>query len=246
MADKGKKTRARAKREDELRRAVKSYNAKISREAKKSEAVKLFGPQKTTFAQQMSLIETTRDITEAIKSLRRIMEPGAMEIIESETGVKMTVYAKKEAEIAVEKINRRRAKLEKAGRKLAAKSGSYATVREQILPERKIDWGSMTRERWEKFALDIERQKYDKYDTERNRQYKDNYLAAARENMDIDSYNKLAEMLQNVSGDTMVTAALHNQEMEISYLYIVLVTGLGFSGTLKAWADFLHLEYNDE
>lgn len=239
-----KKTKTRAKREEELRKAVKSYNAKISREAKKSEDVKLFGPQKTTFSKQMSLIETTRDITEAIKSLRRIMEPGALDIIETETGVKMTAYQRNEAELAVDRINRRRRKLEKTGKRLAAKSGSYATVKEQILPERKIDWGSMTGDRWRKFAATIERQKYEKYETGRNQQYKENYMEGARRNMDLDSYNRLADMLRNVSGETMIMGALHNQEMEISYLYIAFISGLGFDGILGAWSDFLGIDYS--
>ena len=98
----------------ELRKAVKNFNAKISRLEKKNPEQKNALPDKVTVKQMKELIETRQDLKREINALKRFSSKrGSEEIItvpENKYNVKITKWQKEEMTRRAGVINRRRKK----------------------------------------------------------------------------------------------------------------------------------------
>jgi hypothetical protein len=96
---------------DELRKAVKNFNAKITRLEKKNPQQKNALPERVSVREIENLITSRNDLKRELNSLRRFTERGAEELVDvpdSEYNLKITKWQKKEMNIRVGVINRRR------------------------------------------------------------------------------------------------------------------------------------------
>ena len=66
----------------ELKRAVKNFNAKIKRLEKKNPSNKNVLPEKVSVAQMQELINTRQDLNREINALKRFTKRGAEEIVD--------------------------------------------------------------------------------------------------------------------------------------------------------------------
>lgn len=93
----------------DLAKAVKNFNAKIDRVAKKNPEIKNALPDKVTVKQLKELIQTRRDLQREINSLKRFSKRGSEEIITyGDYNVKLTKWQKTEINRRLGIINRRR------------------------------------------------------------------------------------------------------------------------------------------
>ena len=103
--------------EQELKRVVKNYNAKLSRLAKKDPDIKNALPEKVSAAQLRDMIETRQDLNRELNALRRFSQKGAEELVEvpdNDYNLKITKWQKEEINRRVGVINRtRQRRLEK-------------------------------------------------------------------------------------------------------------------------------------
>ena len=105
------KTRWREDDQDALRKAVKNFNAKLTRLEKKDPAQKNALPDRVTVKQMKELITTRQDLQRELNALRRFTRPGAeqlVEIPEHEYNMKITKWQKEEMTRRVAIINRKR------------------------------------------------------------------------------------------------------------------------------------------
>ena len=97
----------------ELKRAVKNFNAKIRRLEKKNPAIKNVLPEKVTVAQMKELIETRQDLKRELNALKRFSKRGSEKIVEvpdNDYNLKTTKWQKEEMTRRIGIINRKRKK----------------------------------------------------------------------------------------------------------------------------------------
>lgn len=102
--------------QEQLRKAVKNFNAKITRLEKKNPQLKNALPEKVSVRQMKQLIDTRTDLNREIKSLQRFTERGAEELVKvpnNEYNLKITKWQKKEMGIRLSAINKKRNKRRK-------------------------------------------------------------------------------------------------------------------------------------
>ena len=96
-----------------LSRAVKNFNAKIDRLAKKNPKEASALPEKVTVRQMKELIDTRQDLNRELNALRRFSKKGSeilVDVPDSEYNLKITRWQKNEMTRRVAVINRRRKK----------------------------------------------------------------------------------------------------------------------------------------
>lgn len=97
----------------DLKRAVKNFNAKISRLEKKYPEMKNALPDKVTVKQMKELIDTRQDLKRELNALRRFSKKGAEEIVtldNNDYNLKITKWQKQEITRRIGIINRKRKK----------------------------------------------------------------------------------------------------------------------------------------
>lgn len=97
--------------EEQLRKAVRNYNAKLSRLEKKDPKNKNALPDKISVKQIKSLIETRQDLKREVNALQRFTRRGAEELIsvpDNDYNLKITKWQKEEITRRVGVINQRR------------------------------------------------------------------------------------------------------------------------------------------
>jgi hypothetical protein len=97
----------------ELKRAVKNFNAKISRLEKKYPEMKKALPDRVSVKQMKNLIETRQDLKRELNALRRFSKKGAEEFVtldNNDYNLKVTKWQRQEIVRRVAIINRKRKK----------------------------------------------------------------------------------------------------------------------------------------
>lgn len=98
---------------EDLRKAVKNFNAKISRLEKKNPEQKNALPERVSVRQMKELIDTRQDLKRELNSLRRFTERGSEELVDvpdNDYNLQMTKWQKNEMSRRVGVINRKRNK----------------------------------------------------------------------------------------------------------------------------------------
>lgn len=101
---------------DQLKKAVRNFNAKISRLEKKNPQMKNALPEKVSVRQMKELIDTRTDLQREVKALQRFTQRGAEELVNvpgNEYNLKITKWQKKEMGIRLSTINKKRNKRRK-------------------------------------------------------------------------------------------------------------------------------------
>lgn len=96
---------------DELKKAVKNFNAKISRLEKKNPEMKYALPERVTMREMRELIDTRQDLKRELNALRRFSQRGAEELIEvpeNKYNLQITKWQKNEMSRRAGVINRKR------------------------------------------------------------------------------------------------------------------------------------------
>ena len=97
----------------ELRKAVKNFNAKISRLEKKNPQIKNSLPEKVSVRELKGLIDTRQDLKREINALKRFSKRGAEQLVSAPNNqndnIKITKWQKEEMNRRIPIINQKRA-----------------------------------------------------------------------------------------------------------------------------------------
>ena len=100
--------------EQELKRVVKNFNAKLSRIIKKNPAIAEYLPPRVSYKELRENITNRKEFNRELNSLKRFSQKGSEEIVTAKnTGLKVTKWEKKEVGIQVAIINRERSRKRK-------------------------------------------------------------------------------------------------------------------------------------
>jgi hypothetical protein len=185
---------------EELSKAVKNFNAKISRLEKKNPEIKNALPEKISVKQMKELIDTRQDLKRELNALRRFTQRGSEQLVDvpdNDYNLKMTKWQKQEMTRRIGVINRKRKKRAEEIGDIEATSGSeklgytvsqmmesigMGTVDENSLKPMSVFTPSMTRTWLNKKFRNIMKESQSTYWRRREKIMIENYITAILEN----------------------------------------------------------------
>lgn len=198
--------------EQELKRVIRNYNAKVKRLAKKNPQIENVLPEKVSVAQMKELINTRQDLKRELNALKRFSKRGAEEIVVvpgTDYNLKITKWQKTEMNRRVGVINRRRAKrleeisnteMTSRGEGLGYTRGELGMGKAEEISLRPMNAFtrrmSQTDLKW-KWKSILKESKSDFF-TERDYLVRENYIKGIKENYDYESVKDIIKQIESI------------------------------------------------
>ena len=203
--------------EQELSKAVRKFNAKRTRLINKFPEMEEYLPDKLSVKDIRKNVQTRREFKNELKSIERFMRKGAEKPIVTETGIKTTVYEKKEVGIKVRTLNiRKTAERKKAD--VSTEKGTMGTIKANNLLPKKYDIDKIKKSDWDKFKQSVEKQIKDSYTSDRDSRYKENFLKGL-DNAYGEKAEYLIELVKQIDPETLVQMYYDNPILQIDFIY---------------------------
>lgn len=165
----------RTKDRQQLSKVVQQFNAKLTRTLRKHPELKPYLPERLTVQGLKEQIKTRNDFNREVNSAKRFLKKGLEMPYTSESGIKTTVWERREIGIKVGVINRRKARERKAA-DVSTYKGTMGSIRENNLLPKKYNIDKIRPSDWDKFVESVEKQVASTYSTEKQSRYKANYI----------------------------------------------------------------------
>lgn len=203
--------------EKELAKTVRKFNAKRTRLIKQVPELEDFLPAKKSVKEIRNNITTRQDFKREINSIERFMRKGAEKPIVTKEGIKTTQYEKRELQIKVQQINKRR-KQELKLLNPSIEKGNLHTVQELNLAPQKFNLDKMKKADWEGFKRRIDKQSRSSYYNEKYERYKENYMKGI-ENVFGIAGEPIIELVKKMTGEQLTEAFYNDVVLEINFIY---------------------------
>lgn len=179
-----------------LQRAVKNFNAKVTRLQKKYADTDVIIPEKVSMKEMRELVNTRRDLNRELKSLQRFTERGSEFIVDipnTDHNIQVTKWQKDEMTMRARVVNRRRNKrrkdleereLEQGGKPLGYTVGDIGMgkVDKVALRPTKPFTKSMSKHEVKAKMEHLRRESQSDYWNKKDYMLRDNYIKALKEN----------------------------------------------------------------
>lgn len=223
---------------EQLKRAVRNYNAKIRREIKKGATVT---PAKISLKTARESINSRADFNRTIRSLGRIKRPESFETVTNKNNVTATKYEIRETQIETRTINARRTRQRnKYNIDLSTREGLQQATTENLVPK-KFDFEKIhtpsdldKRRKANKFQLRSD------YLQIKNQRLKLNYLNSIKENLgDSEKAKRLYEIIDNLSPQQIARVQLDRDPiMNVAFTSDPLPSEMIVDTLLPKWESY--------
>lgn len=197
---------------EQLRKAVKNFNAKITRLEKKDPQNKNALPEKISVKQIKDLIDTRQDLKREINALKRFTRRGAERIIsvpDNDYNLKVTKWQKEEMTRRTAVINRKREKrlkelqqieMKSGGEKLGYTVGQFGMgkAEEISLKPLKPFTGKMNTADLKKKFRHIQKESQDMYYNRKDEQLRTNYINALKQGYNEEDIADIIEEIEDM------------------------------------------------
>ena len=196
--------------EQELKKKVRNFNAKIERLAKKNPEIKNALPEKVSAKQLKKLINTRQDLKRELNALSRFSRRGSEEIITyGDYNVKLTKWQKNEMNRRAGVINARRSRrlkqleeleMTQHGESLGYTKGQMGMgriERVELSPINAFTPGMNQRDIQKKFNVLMKESQSD-FITEKDYRCRDNYIKGLEENFNSSDIADIKRKIQNM------------------------------------------------
>lgn len=233
----------------ELRKAVKNFNAKITRLEKKNPKEKHLLPERVNMKELKQLIDTRQDLKREMNALRRFTKRGAEQIVElpdNDYNTKTTKWQKEEMTRRAAVINRKRKKrmkdimdieLTSRGQKLGYTKGEFGMGKadmNQLKPINAFTPSMSTKDLKRKFQVLLS-ESQSTFWTKKEIQMKQNYMKAIAENFRPDDVKDLLDAIDQMDfqefyatweaeGASFDSVYFPDQEQQAQYLSALKAT----------------------
>lgn len=207
-----------------LNRAIKNFNAKLTR-LEKAGADMSFMPERLTKKDFMGKIETRADFNRAIKSAQRFSQRGAETVVKTKRGAIDTQWAFDEAKRAYRRDQAKKARelaklkeqeVTSRGKGTGVTRAEMGTVKENELKPSKKNVQNMSQSEWNKFKARMEKAMYDKDSEAKKAKMKENYLKAMT---NVGIADEIQDIVRNMPLDDFVSTVINDQEGSFDYVY---------------------------
>lgn len=224
--------RWRQKDFDTVTKAVRQFNATITRAAKKYNNAAILPPRITT-AEFRSRITTRAEFNREIKALKRFNTQTAKPVTYP-GGLVTTEWQVKEARRLTNLVNRQRKKEAQLLKISTDTKGYMGTPEQNNLKPKKLNLNKLTMRGWERFVMGVEKQSRDNYTAEKMNKYKENYLKSVLNNLG--EYGKeLYEYVKDLPADLMYLSYYDDPVVQIGYTSDPLPAEFIAETTLEGW-----------
>lgn len=183
----------------EINRLVKNFNAKIDYQSKVHPERARYQPEKIKVSEVKARITSPVSLRRETTNIKTYLKKGSEETVTNKHGVTTTRYKKEKAVRLTKQYNRQVRKAEKkAGR--STKTGSMGA---DVPKEKHFDFNAKTSQKeFDMFVEALEYNLSDKYITEKQRTFKNNYLnAIGKELGNGPNATKLYNLIGNMDPD---------------------------------------------
>ena len=213
----------------EYNRRRKNFNAKRQRLLKKDPTIADFLPEAMT----IDKIKTRKDFHRFIKDSDDFLRRGSNEEVEYH-GLQVPTFFKDLMNRRIRSQNARRAHQ----RKQLSREGGTDTLKNEAELAKFNIVEPIKPEQIGKIYQGLDRRTYDSKRAITDEQYKQNYFKAVRENLGHYG-NDIIELLQGVSGSTMLDGMRTDMALEIKFVYETQQQAELAKYVLNAWKKFL-------
>ena len=198
---------------NEVKRTVKNYNAKVKRlETKYKDRSDVVIPERVSVKEIKELVGTKRDLSRELNSLKRFSKRGAEEIVDVpivEDNIKITKWQKTEMNRRKGIINRTRAKrkeqiedieMTSGGKSLGYKRSDFGMGKadELSLKPTKAFTKKMTKGDIQKKAKSLRKHSQSDYFNKADRRLMDNYVKALKETYGEDAVKDIVDAIEGM------------------------------------------------
>lgn len=216
----------------ELSKAVKNFNAKISRLEKKNPELKNLLPERVTVKEMKELIDTRQDLKRELNSLKRFSKRGSEQLVtipDNDYNLQITKWQKNEMTRRVGVINRKRAQrleqiqnieLKSRGEKLGYTRGQLGMGKadEIALTPLNTFTKRMTRHDLKRKFETIKRESQSTYWQKREMIMKDSYIKSLERNFPADEISDVVKAIDDMTFEEFYkTFQEEGADFELSY-----------------------------
>lgn len=216
--------------EQELKRVVKNFNAKLSRIIKKNPAIAEYLPPRVSYKDLRENITNRKEFNRELNSLKRFSQKGSEEIVTAKnTGLKVTKWEKKEVGIQVAIINRERSRKRKLleeeeatsrGQRLNLTRAQMNSIRMNELRKKPFNFDKIKKSDWEKYKATAKKQSHPDFQSEADLHLRENYIKGLIEVFgDTDETKQLIEEIENLPIKEFITKFYKEQEATVDFIY---------------------------
>lgn len=202
---------------DKLKKLIKSYNAKLTRLAKRNPENVQYYPPKVTYTRLRQSIQTRKELNENIRVMRNFTKKGMEQLVTNPHGVTVTKWELHETRVRVQRINRSRA-AEAARAQISPEAGNMGTIKSNSLLPKKFDFGRISSPKeWEMFLRTVNHQSQPGYYDKMHEIYRQNLLKAANERFG--EGNMITQLLEMFTTDQLVDMYYQDTTIIPEYVY---------------------------
>lgn len=217
--------------EDELRKAVRRFNAKVSRETKKSPELADIYPSKVSYAYLRKMITTRKEFNREMKYLQDIFKSNAFKIVKGKNPI--TNYELDIARRRLRSVNAKNAKrLQEAN--LNTEAGTMGLESAAEFRQRKLNYDKRSKNEWKRFIKSITNLGFIKSEQEAAEEYKRIYLKQIEENLG-DSGKELYDLIKDLPADFIYKNYTDDASLAIGFTSDPLPTDIIATRALREW-----------
>lgn len=218
---------------------VRRFNAKITRTLKKHPDWAPFLPERLNVGELRKGIYSRQDFNRELKSAERFLRKGAEMPIMSQGGARTTAWAKREAIISTQTVNRKRARERKLADPSQFKAGMGVIKANNLLPK-KFRFDKMSQRAWEMYVKTVNAQIHSNYNQSIIDKYKENYL----KNIDIHlsgamNTEILKDLIKDIPAETMYNAYYDDPVLQIGFTSDPLQADQIVNSAISHWSKYL-------
>ena len=209
----------------ELKRAVKNFNAKITRLTKKSPELVPLLPDKLSVKDLKNNITTRADFSREINSLGRFTKRGSEKVVKSSRGAQALKWDINEFNIKQRTENARRARKQKKldeiemksrGKSTGLKRGEMGSINRNALNPSKKKFKNLSQKEWEK-AKEAMNNLFDvKAQEQKKERFQQNYIKGLK---DMGYSDSLIKLVESKSPDEFVEIFNTDTEAQFDFIY---------------------------
>ena len=216
--------------EEELRRVVKNFNAKLSRIIKKNPEMAKYMPPRVSYKDLRQDITSRQEFNRELNSLKRFSQKGSEKIVEAkQTGLKVTAWERKEVGIQVAIINRERSRKRKMieqeeatsrGQKLNLTRAQMNSIRMNELKKKPFNFDKIKKSDWIRYKATVKKQSHPDFQSDSDIHLRENYIKGLKEVFgDTDETKQLIEEIEKLPIKEFITKFYKEQEATVDFIY---------------------------
>lgn len=203
---------------ENVRNVVRQFNRKLTMTERKHPETKGKLPERLTVAEVMKQIRTRKDYNKLVNSYKRFYQrKDSTDLISNKNGLEVTKWDKREAEINLRAVNRKRAARRKATGATTF-TGTMGKLDDMHLNKRHYDFDSFsTKSLWDSFKKSVERETLSQWDFDKKSTWYGNLRKAI--NNQFGENNELNGILDRIDPEILLDEFFKNPFIDFDFIY---------------------------